>query len=94
MSVDVTTTAAGRLREILERESAARLAVKRAKAVRFLSLVQDGVKVTEAWQALAADADVQLLEDEYEAARIDLIVENAVNWAKLDAAVDAPEGQA
>lgn len=77
-------TGALRLREILERESAARLAVKRAKAVRYIALLQSGVKTTEAWQHLAADADVQALEDAYEAARIDLVVENAINWGKLD----------
>lgn len=77
-------TRAFRLREILERESAARLAVKRAKAVRYIALLRAGVKTAEAWQQLAADADVQALEDAYEAARIDLTVENAINWGRLD----------
>jgi hypothetical protein len=77
-------SAADRLRQTLERESATRLALKRAKAERFLALVQsDGMKATEAWQELAMNPEIQALEDVYEAARIDLVVENAVNWGKL-----------
>jgi hypothetical protein len=39
--------------------------------------------MTMAWQQLAADPEMQALEDDYEAARIDLVVENAINWGKL-----------
>jgi hypothetical protein len=80
---DPNTAAAARLRAVLERESATRLALKRAKAARFLTLVHGGMKISEVWQLLAADADVRLLEDAYEAAHIDLVIENAINWGKL-----------
>jgi hypothetical protein len=80
----MSTMAAERLRGILERESALRLGLKRAKAQCFIALVQDGRKATEAWQELALNSELKALEDAYEAARIDLVVENAVNWGKLD----------
>jgi hypothetical protein len=87
----MSTTAAERLRNILERESATRLALKRAKAHRFLTLVRSGTKSAEVWQEIATDPDLQARENAYEAAHIDLVVENAVNWGKL--AHDDSEGE-
>jgi hypothetical protein len=84
MSAVGTATATQRLRGVLEREAATRLGLKRAKAARFLAHLEAGVKTTEAWQLLAVDPELQALEEVHEAARVDLIVENAVNWGKLD----------
>jgi hypothetical protein len=72
------SAAAADLRAILERESALRLGLKRARAARFLACLQSGAKSTEAWQQLAVDPELQALEDAYEAARIDLAVNGQV----------------
>jgi hypothetical protein len=57
------------LRDVFDRESELRLELKQAKAVRFLKLLEAGMKQNEIWQRVALDADVQRLEDEWEKAR-------------------------
>lgn len=61
-----------RVRAVLERESLARLALKRAKAEEFLRCVRSGIKQTEAWQQVVLAT--ARLEDEYEEAAVEKLV--------------------
>jgi hypothetical protein len=88
----VVVTAEEKLRNVLEHEAVTRTALKRAKAKMFLDLATAGRRLTDVWQLIADDEEIQLLEDRYEAARIDLLVENAINWGGL--AAHTPEEEA
>jgi hypothetical protein len=82
---DRRSAAAGRLRATLEGETGTRLAYKRAKARKFVTLARASRKISLAQlrAELAADPGLQALENAWERARIDLIVEQALNWGGL-----------
>lgn len=74
-----------RARDVLIRESEARLALKAAKAREFLRLVSEGMKSTEAWQVVALSTIE--LERKYEAAN----VERLVLWIETGVAPSSQE---
>lgn len=77
------------LRQLMQAEIDASLTFKAAKANRFLSIVNRGGKVTEAWQEIAADPQLIELDRAHQEARADRLCA----WVELTGTVISIDGE-